>query len=239
MIAGQLKSFMESIKKLKSRADEIGRKSKRLLAYTLMTVATSAMATNADAQTFAEWFKQKSTQKKYLLQQIAALQVYASYYKLGNNIAKNGLGSITGWLNSEYGLHNAYYTNLLTVNPIVKDNKQVSDILNWQSDILKRMSSLHRTSNLSSNEKKYIAQVKAALFSDCDQQITELQNVVTNNKLKMSDEDRLKHIGIIHIAMESNYRFASSFSNQVKVYVVQRSKEGNNIITEKKLYGIQ
>ena len=62
MIAGQLKSFMESIKKLKSRADEIGRKSKRLLAYTLMTVATSAMATNADAQTFAEWFKQKSTQ---------------------------------------------------------------------------------------------------------------------------------------------------------------------------------
>src|ERR1700744_5538893 len=139
MIADQLKSFMESINKLKSRADEIGRRSKRLLAFTIMTVAASAMATNADAQTFAEWFKQKSTQKKYLLQQIAALQVYSSYYKLGNNIARNGLGSITGWLNSEYGLHNAYYNNLLIVNPIVKDNKQVTDIINWQSDILKRM----------------------------------------------------------------------------------------------------
>ena len=221
------------------RADEIGRKSKRLLAFTVLTVAASAMATNADAQTFAEWFKQKSTQKKYLLQQIAALQVYASYYKVGNDIARNGLGSITGWLTSEYGLHNTYYNKMLYVNPVVKDNKQVSDIIGWQSDILKRMSSLDKTSNLTNSEKKYIDQVKAALFSDCDQQITELQNLVTNNKLKMSDEERLKHIGIIHAAMQSNYRFASSFSNQVKVYAVQRSKESNNVIAEKKIYGIQ
>jgi len=230
---------MESIKKMQMRADEIGRKSKRLLAFTVLTVAASAMATNADAQTFAEWFKQKSTQKKYLLQQIAALQVYASYYKVGNDIARNGLGSITGWLTSEYGLHNTYYNKMLYVNPVVKDNKQVSDIIGWQSDILKRMSSLDKTSNLTNSEKKYIDQVKAALFSDCDQQITELQNLVTNNKLKMSDEERLKHIGIIHAAMQSNYRFASSFSNQVKVYAVQRSKESNNVIAEKKIYGIQ
>lgn len=221
------------------RADEIGRKSKRLLAFTVLTVAASAMATIADAQTFAEWFKQKSTQKKYLLQQIAALQVYASYYKVGNDIARNGLGSITGWLTSEYGLHNTYYNKMLYVNPVVKDNKQVSDIIGWQSDILKRMSSLDKTSYLTNSEKKYIDQVKAALFSDCDQQLTELQNLVTNNKLKMSDEERLKHIGIIHAAMQSNYRFASSFSNQVKVYALQRSKESNNVIAEKKIYGIQ
>jgi hypothetical protein len=239
MIASQLKSFMESINKIKSRAEEISRRSKRLLAFTIMIVAVSTMATNANAQTFAEWFKQKSTQKKYLLQQIAALQAYASYYKVGNNIAKNGLGSITGWLNSEYGLHNTYYNKMLYVNPVVKKNKQVSDIINLQSDILKRMSSLDRLINLTNNEKKYISQVKAALFSDCDQQITDLQNVISNNKLKMSDDERLKHIGIIHTAMQSNYRFASSFSNQVNVYAVQRSKEGNNVLKEKKMYGIQ
>ena len=34
------------------------------------------LATTTQAQTFAEWFKQKKTQKKYLVQQIAALQVY-------------------------------------------------------------------------------------------------------------------------------------------------------------------
>ena len=230
---------MESINQIIMRADEIRRKSKRLLTFTVMTVAASALATTVRAQTFAEWFQQKSTQKKYLLQQIAALQVYAAYYKAGNNIAHNGLGSITGSLKSENGLHTTYYSNLNNVSPIVRNNKQVNDILLWQKDILARMNMLDKTANLNDGEKKYIIQVKAALFKDCDQQISELQNVVTDSKLKMSDEERLKHIGVIHSAMQNNYRFASAFADQVKVYVVQRLQENNNVISEKKIYGIQ
>lgn len=230
---------MESINQVKSRADEIRRTSRKLLAFTVMTVAASALATTVRAQTFAEWFQQKKTQKKYLLQQIAALQVYASYYKAGNNIARNGLGSISGYLKSENGLHATYYDNLNNVSPVVKNNKQVSDILQWQTDILNRMNLLDKTAKLNDDERRYILQVKTALFKDCDQQITELQNVVTDSKLKMSDEERLKHIGVIHFAMQNNYRFASSFSDQVKVYAVQRRQEKNNVITEKKIYGVQ
>ena len=230
---------MESINQIKTRANEIQRKSKKLLAFTVMTVAASAFATTVRAQTFAEWFQQKSTQKKYLLQQIAALQVYAAYYKAGNNIAHNGLGSITGSLKSENDLHTTYYNNLNHVSPVVKNNKQVSDILQWQKDILKRIDTLDKTANLNDGEKKYIIQIKAALFKDCDQLITELQNVVTDSKLKMSDEERLKHIGVIHSAMQNNYRFASAFADQVKVYAVQRLQENNNVISEKTIYGIQ
>jgi len=230
---------MESINQIKMRADEIRRKSKKLLALTVLTVAASALATTVRAQTFAEWFQQKSTQKKYLLQQIAALQVYAAYYKAGNKIAHNGLGFITGSLKSENGLHTTYYNNLNNASRVVKNNKQVNDILQWQNDILTRMNSLDKTANLNDGEKKYITQVKAALFKDCDQQITELQNVVTDSKLKMSDEERLKHIGVIHTAMQNNYRFASAFADQVRVYAVQRIQENNNVISEKKIYGIQ
>ena len=230
---------MESINQIKNRANEIRRKSKKLLAFTVMTLAASALATTVRAQTFAEWFRQKSTQKKYLLQQIAALQVYAAYYKAGNNIAHNGLGSITGSLTSENWLHTTYYDNLSNVSQVVKNNKQVNDILQWQKDILSRMTSLDKIANLNVGEKKYINQVKTALFKDCDEQITELQNVVTDSKLKMSDEERLKHIGIVHSAMQNNYRFASAFADQVKVYSVQRIQEKNNLISEKKIYGIQ
>lgn len=230
---------MESINQMKVRADQIRRKSKKLLAFTVMTLAASALATTVRAQTFAEWFRQKSTQKKYLLQQIAALQVYATYYKEGNNIAHHGLSSITGYLRSENGLHTTHYNNLNNVSPVVKNNKQVNDILEWQKDILNRMTLLDKTATLNGGEKKYIIQVKSALFKDCDQQITELQNVVTDSKLKMSDEERLKHIGVIHTAMQNNYRFASAFADQVKVYAVQRVNENKNVISEKKIYGIQ
>jgi len=230
---------MESNKRLKIQADEIRRKSKKLLAFVMMTVAASAIATTLKAQTVAEWFDQKKTQTKYLLQQIAALQIYAAYYKQGNNIAHNGLNSISGSLTSENGLHTTYYNNLKNVNPAVKNNKQVSDIMQWQKDILTRMGNLDKTANLNENERQYIVQVKSALFKDCNGQITELQNVITDNKLQMSDEERLKHIGVIHTAMQDNYRFASSFADQVKVYAFQRVQENNNIITEKKIYGIQ
>jgi hypothetical protein len=230
---------MESINRLKIQADEIRRKSKKLLAFAIMTVTASAFVTKVDGQTFAEWFDQKNTLKKYLLQQIAALQVYAGYYKQGNKIAHNGLGSINGSLTSENSLHTTYYNNLKKVNPLVKNNKQLSDIIGWQKDILTRMGNLDKTANLNTNEKKYIAQVKSALFNDCNEQITELQNVVTDSKLQMSDEERLKHIGVIHKAMQDNYRFSSSFADQVKVLALQRVQEKNNVLAEKKIYGIQ
>lgn len=54
----------------------------------------------AEAQTFDEWFRQKKTQKKYLVQQIAALKVYLGYLKEGYEIAQKGMGysrEYQGW----------------------------------------------------------------------------------------------------------------------------------------------
>src|SRR5438270_40913 len=106
--------------------------SRWLLNYALLTAAVSLAFIKADAQTFAEWFSQKSTKKKYLLQQIAALEAYGSVLKTGYNVAHHGLGTIGSFNNGEFQLHNAYYTNLKTVSPAVKNNVQVKEILQWQ-----------------------------------------------------------------------------------------------------------
>jgi hypothetical protein len=229
---------MESIELINIQAVVIRLKTKKLLAFALMTLAASAFAAKVQAQTFAEWFDQKNTQRKYLLQQIAAFQVYSAYLKKGYSIANNGLGSISGSLKSENSSHSDYYNRLKTVNPAVKNNKQVGDILQWQKDILTLMSALDKTANITDEEKKYIVQVKAALFKDCDEQITGLQNVITDGKLQMNDEERLSRIGKIHNTMQDNYRFSATFSNQVKVYAVQRVQERNDAVAAKSLYGI-
>ena len=46
------------------------------------------LVTGVKAQTFAEWFQQKKTQKIYLLEQIAALQIYTGYLQKGLTASK-------------------------------------------------------------------------------------------------------------------------------------------------------
>ena len=209
-----------------------------LLAYTLLTAIASGMAIKADAQTFAEWFKQKSTQKKYLLQQIAALEVYGAYLKKGYQVAGHGLGSISGYLRTENGLHAGYYQKLETASPLVRSNPQVREILAWQNDILTRLKGIDAITGLSKDEKSYLIRVRNAVLKDCDSQISQLQNVLTNGQLEMSDSERLALIGTIHQAMQENVRFASAFIEQIKVYELQRRQERKDISTVKELYAI-
>ena len=86
---------------------------KKIVAIALLL----SFATSGSAQTFAEWFNQKATQRKYLIQQIAALQVYIGYVSKGYSIAKNGLNTIRDIKRGDFNLHNSYLTSLVTVNP--------------------------------------------------------------------------------------------------------------------------
>ncbi|MGB4400952.1 MAG: hypothetical protein WBJ10_16380, partial [Daejeonella sp.] len=64
-----------------------------------------SMSGNLMAQTWDEIFKQKETQKKYLVQQLAALKLYAGYLKKGYDIADKGISSIKAFSNGEFKLH--------------------------------------------------------------------------------------------------------------------------------------
>lgn len=228
---------MESISKIKRHADEISRKSKALLAFAVVTASASLFAAQCQAQTFAEWFSQKKTQRKYLLQQIAALQVYSGYLKHGYEIAHRGLGNISGSLKEEFSLHNGYYSRLKAVNPVISSDPRVNDILIWQGDILKSLNELGNVNYLTSYEKEYVSKVKSALLSDCDAQITALQALLSNNRLQMSDDERIKRLNGIHKAMQDNYSFTKSFTGQLKLFDVQKRREANDLSITNHLFG--
>ena len=216
---------MESIKKI----------SKWLSLCSLVMTISSGIA---KAQTFSEWFSQKKTQKKYLLQQIAALQVYSGYLKQGYNIATNGLGSISDYLKSEYGLHNTYYNRLKKADPVVKNNPMVKDILTWQEDIIKRTNEVQHVAMMTTSENEYLASVRTAVLNDCDQQLNTLLNVVGDNKTEMSDAERLTMLKKIHSAMMSNYQFSSGFAAQVRLMALSRQREQGQLQVTKQIYGI-
>jgi 3-phenylpropionate/cinnamic acid dioxygenase small subunit len=54
----------------------------------ILTIFLLVTASGVYAQNWKEWTQQKKTQIKYLVNQIAALQIYATYVEKGYAIAK-------------------------------------------------------------------------------------------------------------------------------------------------------
>lgn len=61
----------------------------------LLALLLSGFSGTVQGQTWGEFFQQKKTQKRYLLQQIAALQVFIGQAKKGYDLVGSGLRTIT------------------------------------------------------------------------------------------------------------------------------------------------
>src|SRR3954469_16187075 len=91
-----------------------------------------AFAGQSQGQTFSEWFRQKKTQKKYLIEQIAALQVYTGYLEKGYSIVIEGLSQISNIKHSDFDLHADYFSSLKYINPSIKNYKVAYAIIDMK-----------------------------------------------------------------------------------------------------------
>jgi len=198
---------------------------------------------NLSAQTQAEWFQQKATQKKYLIQQIAALQVYSDYLSKGYAIAKNGINTIKSIKNGDLLQHRNYFTSLVTVNPQIKQYKKVADIIVMQVNIAKQsgnaIKSFRNNHHFTPTENHYLQGVFNTLLSDCAKNLDKLLNLITNGNLQMKDDERIKAIDKIYIDMQDKQQFARAFTNNAAGLSIQRSNEENELIISKKLNGLK
>lgn len=213
---------------------------KKILSLLLVLMAVSG---SLKAQTFAEWFQQKKTQKKYLIQQIAALQVYIGYAKKGYNIAKDGLNTIGGFTRGEFDLHGDFINSLKNVNPEIKRYAKVADIIALQVKIVQQSGRAYRqlqqSDMLSANELTYIDRVFTRLLDDCEQILDELITVTTNGKLEMKDDERMSRIDRLYLDMQDSYTFSKGFSDEAQALALSRKKEHNDVFTGRALRGIK
>jgi hypothetical protein len=212
---------------------------KKIILFLLLFVSAGS---SLQAQTFAEWFRQKKTQKKYLLQQIAALQVYIGYAQKGYNIAKEGLATIGGFTRGEFNLHTDYFNSLKSVNPEIKRYVRVGDIIALQVKIVQNYNRTYRRLNsgdaFSNDELAYIGRVFSRLLDDCNKTLDELIAVTTAGKLEMKDDERMKRIDILYFDMQDKFTFSQSFSNDAVLFAASRIKEKTDIQTSRVLNGI-
>lgn len=211
---------------------------------TIITVAFVALwLSPITAQTSDEWLNQKSTQRKYLLQQIAALKVYISYAKKGYNIVSGGLNTIRDIKKGDLNIHNTFFNSLKVVNPKIEKYQKVADIISYQILIIKQakqtMAYIRETKQFSTEEIEYNRKVFDILLQDCLEGINELLAIITSGELEMKDNERLTRIDKLYTDMQDKYTFCTVMSEDMALLAAQRMGEYWEIQKSKLINGIK
>ena len=205
---------------------------------TILYIILLTISINANAQTWNEIFRQKETQEKYLIQQLAALKLYGGYLKKGYDIANKGINSIKGFTKGEFNLHEDFFNSLKQVNPLLAKNEKITDILKWQISIRKDLNSISTNGEFSTEDRNYFKEVRIKVIRDCEIDLDELLLVITSGKVEMKDDERIKRLNGLHYRMEDKYRFAQSFRDKVKTLALQRQQELRNIKFSQEIHQI-
>lgn len=201
--------------------------------FLMILITGMILSTAAPAQTWNEWFKQKKTQKKYLVKQIALLRVYLGYLKKGYEIADKGLTTIHNIKNGDFNLHRDFFGSLKNVNPHIANSAKVADILAFQVHIIQN---IKRVNNFCKNneyftpeEIRYVAAVYSNMLFLCDTSISELLMIIRSNETEMKDDERLKRIDTLYDDMLDKHAFVQSFDNDVRLIAKEREREQRSI----------
>ena len=193
-------------------------------------------------QTWSEWFRQKKTQKKYLLAQIAALKVYGGYVKKGYDISKKGLRSIGDIKHNDLHMHGDRFDALTVVSPKVKAYPKVNGYIIIQRSIIehigKAKTDVRVNQQLDIQEQIYMISVFDKLLTESFKDMEAFQDVVTDSKLSMTDDGRIKMVDKLYAGIQDKQVFLKSFWTGIKVLSLQRLNEKKDIIISKRVEGL-
>jgi hypothetical protein len=176
------------------------------------------------------------------IEKLTQMKGILSDMKTGYQIYQQGYGTISNLSKGNFDLHNVFITGLMSVSPAVRNYGRIAEILANEASLIseyKRESSLfHQSGSFSVSELSYMSDVYTRLVSETLDNVEELTNIITANKLRMSDAERIKAIDRIYGTSSDQLQFLRSFNNQGVALSLQRSKDAADTQTLKQLYGI-
>lgn len=199
-----------------------------ILITALLQTATCVLPTECSAQSWNEWFRQKKTQRKYLIEQIAALKVYLGYVKDGYQIVQRGLYTIDNIQNGNFNLHRDFFSSLKNVNPAISKSAKLADITMFQIGILRDVNQIRKQATAENKftpqEIYYLTKVCSNLLVLCDANLTELLQLIRSGDLEMKDDERLLRIDKIYDDMQDQFAFAHEFNISTQSLSAARKK---------------
>lgn len=209
--------------------------------YIIVVFITTVVQSNG--QTFSEWFRQNKTQKKYLLEQIAALQVYTDYLEKGYFIVHARLSHIKNSKQGDVRLHADYFNSLLSIKPTIRNYRRVNDIIGLKLEIesisRRILKQVKAVKVLKQAQRDYIGFVLNQLIEGCAGDVELLLQLLTPNLLQLKDNERLDKIEGLYEDMQERYLFARSFENKIHQLQLNQASETKDIEAMQKAFDIK
>ena len=184
----------------------------------------------------------EATQLILNVEKLAQFKQILKDMKKGYQILDGGYNTIKDISQGNFGIHKLFLDGLMQVSPTVKNYKRVVDIIDYQFILIKEYKNafarFKRDNNFTSDELAYLSRVYDNLFRQSLRNMDELTNVMTANKLRMSDDERLNAIDKIYEDMQDKLQFLRHFNNNTTVLALQRAKENKDIKATRQLYDI-
>jgi hypothetical protein len=195
------------------------------------------------AQTWEEWTQQKKTKVRYLLEQIAALEVYAQSARKGYAMVKDGLTVISDLKKGEFHLHQDHFNALNRLNPKVKGSAKVAGIIAMQMSMIKQyrqtLHQLKESNYLHTPELDYYRQVANNVLEQGADNLEVLLQLTSDQQFALTDDERLKRIDVLYKEMQDGASFIARFTNDVKTLALLRLKTEQQIQRTHLMYGLK
>lgn len=177
------------------------------------------------------------------IEKLAQLKSILSNLKKGYDIVFTGYNTVKSISEGNFKIHQIFLDGLMEVSPAVKKYRKVTGIINYQILLVKEYKAafnrFRETNWFNPDEISYMERVYGNLFNSSLKNLDELATVITANKLRMSDDERLGSIDRIFADMEDKLNFLRHFNTQANILALQRAKEQTDINGVKSLYNVK
>jgi hypothetical protein len=207
---------------------------KVLVSFGLGLLLLTATATKSMAQA------QELQQLILDIEKLTQFKSILSDMKTGYTMLTQGYGQVADIAHGNFSLHSAFLNSLMAINPEVRKYGRIADIITEQGFIVSEGKAALRRFNagghFSAAELVYLNSVFSRLLSQSLDNLTTLANVLTADKLRMSDDERLRMIDHIYTDTNDKLVFLRSFNSRVSVLDLQRAKAEQDVLMLQKLY---
>jgi hypothetical protein len=209
---------------------------KKIVMVLVLMVGFSATSLKASAQV------EELEQLILDIEKLAQLRQILADLKQAYDILHGGYNTIINISQGNFNLHKTFLDGLLAVSPAVRNYKKIADIIAMQVQLVKEykrsLSRLQSSGWFTAEELDCVNTVYSRLFDGSLDILDVLLNVTTAQKLRMSDDERLKEIDRLYDSMQQKLVFLRRFSSSAEVLGIQRMKEQNEVEVLRRLHDI-